>query len=248
MAGAGSHRITTDGLVVNIMKDCVVISDFMFMERIFTAEICKNGSMKLIGYDDLEYDLSMHEFGEPATAAVQLLETWQKNPIDFIQHVIFYMIDKRRLASDYAQHVLWIYYDRYEDDSRPKQIFKAIDDVISGRLSTRGKTWDAVVEMTRSILNKSAKDGLSTFATDLAARAMRDAVGVATGDENLTSVAKTARAAVGHFHTTRTVTKEDIEEFNAWQKQELAWQVRRFVDCLDAVQSKKPWPPLEDTR
>lgn len=234
--------------MANTMKDCVIISDFMFMEKIFTAKICKDGSMKLIGYEDLDYDLSMQEFGEPATAAVQLLTTWRQNPIHFIQYVIFYMIDKRQLAADYAKHVLEIYYSIYKDDPQPKKIFEAIDDVISGRLSTRGKTWDEIVLITKSVLNKSARDGCSNFATDLVARSIRDAVGVVTGDENLTSVAMTARAAVGHFHTKRTVTKEDMKEFNSWQKKEQDWQIRRFVDCANATQSGKKWPPLGVTK
>lgn len=53
-----------------------------------------------------------------------------------------------------------------------------------------------------------------------------------------------SHAAIG---AAESVSQGYDKEYQIAKDLETRWQIRRFVDCIEAIQARKPWPRLEDT-
>lgn len=220
------------------------------------AEITRDGNI-YFPENDIEYELSMVEFGEEKTKAILLYEEWISTPMDVLCHNMFEAVGNRNIAliaADWAEHVLHFFETAFPKDRRPRAAIKAIRDFYSGHYVPLDikKTLNDVEAAENEVENLN----LTAY---LAAGAARTALSVLYFSEFRK---RTMHAVEYDIKWAATQTSwnafqayaESFEpgasnlEHEAAKKVERDWQIRRFVDCMEAVQSSKPWPPLKRTK
>lgn len=214
----------------------------------FEVEITREGNLLFLDYD-VQYDVVMAEFGEPETVAVMLLEEWKDDPLDVICRRLG--LEKQPLiylAADWAEHVLPEFQDYDKDDKRPEEAIK-IARKCAEEIGTpeEGKAIAATEAAHNArMAAENARDWASRSAAASAATSAFWAAKAAaeifySKPQSIVYVSDAARAAQ------RAAARAHAGRREAARLAELAWQIRRFVDCMEAVQSGKPWPPLGAT-
>lgn len=236
-------------------------------------EISKGGVLKFIDYD-LDYDLSLVEFGEPETNALYLLNSWKFNPITCI--IFYFGLSKYEmvmLATDWAEHVLPIFRRYRKKDSRPRDAVRAARKCMELMGSPQGavaitEASDAVSAVTevssrlaaltptmRKTAWKAEAARSVARAAAWVAKAALDAAGAQSGfvipefyrtsvTNALQEVSSEACNAVESAKISTDLEASDGELVRVRQE-EISWQVRRFVDVIEATRAGKPWPPLD---
>lgn len=210
----------------------------------FQVEITRGGDLKFLDYYDIyydiEYDLAMAEFGEPETNAVKLLNEWKHSPIDTIFRRIG--IEKREfisLAADWAEHVLRIFQQYDKDDESPEfaiQAARRYVELIGTPFEQNARvTASAAADSAFSAAVRASLEAAEAQAAWAAAEAAWTVTAL-TAPDAAAKVASHAAEAMGQLRGDKAKTSE------------ISWQVRRFVDCMEAVQWGQPWPPLGATR
>ena len=210
----------------------------------FEVEIFRDGIIEFPGRD-LQYEMAMAEFAPPGTAAVQLYEMCKKFTVP-VTDVICGNLELPEnslvlIVTDYAEHVLHLYEDKYPNDTRPRVVIEATRDFVFGKIdqSTLEKARKSAEVVVRE--EWSAGAWISEAAARAAAKTASVAMMLPEKVEEL--VARAARAAAAHSVSDDFASVEWHQAYDA----ELAWQVRRFVDVMEAIGQGLPWPPLEAT-
>lgn len=220
------------------------------------VEITREGNI-YFPENDIEYELSLAEFGEEKTTAILLYDEWIENPIGVLCHNLFDTIGSRNLAliaADWAEHVLHFFETAFPKDRRPRAAIKAIRDFYSKHYiqADTKKTLNDV----EAAENEAENLNITAY---LAAGAARTALYVLYLSErtNRTTHAveydikwagtQTSWNAFQAYAQSFQPGASDLER-EAAKKVERDWQIRRFVDCMEAVQAEKPWPPLKVTK
>lgn len=229
----------------------------------FQVEIKKDGDLVFLDYD-FDYDLSMVEFGEPQTNAIKLLNKWKLSTTDAIcENLDIEKYQLAYLASDWAKHVLPIFLKYRKEDKRPNTAIKAariyinsinkkneqkekrkLANAVTEAWTAADTTWpdSARVAAEAAWAAAHATQTISTIA-DIHATAVRTAT-IAAFLYSIKDAALAARNAVGADVWERAGTEKSMKA----RSEEMSWQTRRFIDCMEAVQAGKPWPPLGATK
>jgi len=211
----------------------------------FKAEITRDGDLIFLDYD-LNYDLSMVEFGETATNAVLLAMYWKEAPVEVICNNL--RLKKGvllNLAADWAEHVLHFFEDQYgvasgaawldKTDKRPRicieavrYVSKTIGTPLEGHaVSAVGYAWRAAWEAAWMAEFDARKRVLgsrhitreicdSARTAALAAEHMGRAAHE-RGEEDIISGATWARSAVG-YDAARKTYGEIVRYGSEWNK------------------------------
>lgn len=199
-------------------------------------EILKDGNLYFPD-NDIEYDITMTEFGEPETFAIQLFREWNSDRIEFILERL--ELSKQTivmLAADFADHVLPLFEKEFPADGRPRKSIEGAR-IYASSIETEGERQNSIKAFELAMKADDARHmaaGSGTRSSLYAAYAAMSA-GLAAGshapaENTVMSTASYAANAALNWN----------EEYN--------WQIRRFVDCMEALQAGKPWPPLEITK
>lgn len=210
-------------------------------------EIGKDGNIYFPD-NDIEYDLTMTEFGEPRTFAIELFEEWNFDKIEFILEKLG--LSKQTmimLSADFAEHVLHFFEEVFPEDDRPRRSIEG------------ARIYALSIETESERLNSKKAFELAMMADG--ARSMVAGSGTYSALNAAYAAAQAGFAAGSHVRTEHTVA--NVASYAAkstsapdyysagvpsdWGK-EYAWQIRRFVDCMEALQAGKPWPPMEITK
>jgi len=99
----------------------------------FEVEITREGDLIFIDYD-IEYDLTMDEFGEPPTVAATMMKKWREKPCQIIcENIGLLRGNLARLAVDWAEHVLPIFEEERDGDLRPRNAIQSAKDCLDGK-------------------------------------------------------------------------------------------------------------------
>lgn len=194
--------------------------------ELIEVEIGRDGALTIL---DAERDYKV-AFAAMAgdLSNIQLLEElWVADPM----HAIMYALDipfdaKLRLAADYVEHTLYGYEAR-----RGSLVLRALGSVrryADGRSNL--KTLDAMYQRILKQETPAAK----------AAMYLLTHHGHTNHNVALWCAASDVCVSKGGLVPTSRSESEIAEE--------LAWQVRRFVDTMEALQAGKKWPPMEATQ
>jgi len=226
---------------------------------VFNVEITEDGDLMFTDYD-IEYDVSMVEFGEEETVAVMLLGEWKARPLNFI--VTMLGVTKKslsKLASDFADHAL-----SYFDEDLTKSILPAI-----AKKARSGHSASALFNVAISAAAQEAHDAEWEAGTSsehdrkqqAVFAAQRNAISSKIAAESTKTMQKDldrefilaaefAQRSPGWLarsEAKNVSANELVDIFNEAAFKEQLWQIRRFVHCMAAVLSDNPWPPLEAT-
>jgi hypothetical protein len=230
------------------------------------VEVYDDMSFEFLDYN-LTHDQAALEFGYPETPAIELANAWVESPINIaIRHMIPYDDTRiKGLALDFAEHVLV----KCDSGIRQRALLAKLIDV--GRKYQSGGGYlqpgllDAI-QAAKEAVSKAYdewKERRWPLESDYAAQAVRDALNVVWLEErrplelyHAVALAENARIAVAYhqshliappgenFEKDATVAPSMINEF---KYAEMHWQIRRFIDVMNASQAGEDWPPIEAT-
>lgn len=225
------------------------------------VEIMHDGNLRGVNCDlgeAIAYDRSMVEFGEDYTHLVSFTDSWANEELR-LQALLYYYefgseIESQRdmvlLAADFAQHAFPIYMKSRYAAQHVKGHFFIFKKFISGTLSIPEIKY--VIDNLNEIISS-----IPLYKEDLAAaKAIKSfvsavqALGVfVAGGPRVQTVpfldSASYYAGLAAQHDSGHLAK--TPEWVLAGAEERSWQIRRFVDCMEAVQSDKPWPQLSET-
>jgi hypothetical protein len=245
------------------MKSTEVISHFGENIRV---KVYDDMSLEFLDHD-IEYDEACLEFNYPKTPALELADAWVENPVNIALRHMIPRDDTRikGLTLDFAEHVV------SELGPALKQYELLIELLRVGRKFQSGgghlqpDLLDAF-QTAKEAANKAYIEWSERrwlLESDYAAKTVQDALRVVELEEHRPSelyhavnLAENARIAVAYhrshlikhpgenFEKDLTIPISAIEEL---KYAEMHWQIRRFIDVMNASQAGKPWPPIGAT-
>jgi hypothetical protein len=194
-------------------------------------EITRDGELIFLDYN-ITHDLAALEFGYPDTDATELYAEWQESPVGAICYNLGLDEDTLgSLAADWAEHVLPIFENTHQKDKRPRRAIEAARDFVAGKIDR------AVLEKAREAASEAA------WAAQAAAWAA-GATWAAWAAQAASAQAATTAAKAAAWNASSNIGSAE------WQQArviETAWQVRRFVDCMEAIGQGFDWPDIKVT-
>jgi len=236
------------------------------------VEVTREGDLVFPDHD-IAHDLAACEFGYPKTDAVYLYESWKDDPVGaLLVQLSRNNIDEKTIALiaiEWAKHVLPIFERMNPKSRRPRILLDASKSFLDGTMShfsfkhlrTRLKDLGAgygsrnIGPQTGSVLARLASHGASKAAI-LASKSATATFDIAHGVANL------SRNAAGYdFCVSNNVSTAgsiisrlggaflfDISQaLKDAEKRESDWQIRRFVDVVEAVSQGLDWPDIAVT-
>ena len=196
-----------------------VVLETTYEGETFEVEVFHDGHIEFPDRD-LRHEQAMAEFTDSESPVLQLYRLWKRLPTQTMFESFELPEDGCiLLAADYAERVLHFYEDRHRDDLRPRNAIDATREFAAGKrdLGTLEKARDAAILGARGASREAAPAAwaaawaTSTWAPDAAAREAAEAAAYGVSSDRKSS--------------------EWERAYNA----EVAWQVRRFVDVMEAV-------------
>lgn len=184
----------------------------------------------------IDYDTSMVEFGEEPSYLMDFIREWKDDPISTVIRYLLSSDTYAPLAADFAEHVLPIYESRVSY-KHPRNAITALrkylkkemyHQTLMTHLHSVTPQWDIPVP------------------AEWVARATQNAIysiPIAGGSVSARKAAEQAVWAAAY----NASMDNGSPEFLAAKATEKAWQMRRFLDCIEAIRSGKTWPPLSAT-
>lgn len=242
-----------------------------FEDTVFRVKIDRDGTMTILDPPvEMEYEIAVAAMGGERSLPLRLQDTWERDPITTITHHLtgFSNNDLNLLALDWAEHVLPIYTKTFATVN-PVAASRVIallrrsrnsivggstiskkDQEVASKYSTATADWADIGDKTASDV-----ESMKAWAVWYAIAALSMAIhgdSRRCADRAATAFAhRDGRARRGSGEVSPAVEAEIdaefSEEFEAEYLKEQAWQVRRFVDVMTALQTGKNWPPLGAT-
>jgi len=237
-----------------------------------SLDITRDGQMIFVDHD-IEYDLSMCEFGEEL-GTCDMYKLWYDEPWEIITET--FSLEETfvaRLVVDWAEHVLPIF-ELSSKDPTPREVIEITKEFIDYYIKNESKenlgTYGNFLFMKRRIdRNAQSADMLlkikaAEIKLDTTIQMVQNRKYNASVEHSVTSVNYAMRGAgwrVG-LHAAQAAgysaspsnafdavdpSSSDTYEFVKASREETAWQIRRFIDTLVATQRALPWPPLGTT-
>ena len=239
-------------------------------------EVTRDGELVFLDHD-ISYDLAACEFGYKKTDSVYLHESWNDDPVGTLLVKLSRNVIEEKtialIAIEWAEHVLPIFEYWHSRSRRPRFLLKASKEFILGKMSyldfqaLRRKHNDLgsgygsrqIGPQTGSILARLASYSASTVAlyADKSKSATFDMThGVANLSHSasgydfclrndLSTAGKPVHRVQGLYGGATTFDRS--QAIKDAEKVESNWQLRRFVDVMEALGQGLPWPPLEAT-
>jgi hypothetical protein len=209
------------------------------------VEITDDGEVFVLDHD-IEEELAMAAFGAELPGCLKFVEVWnEESPIEAITyHAGLDAPTLVLLAADWVEHVLWIYEELLMVDRSPRTALKITRRLQRGE-EPRWRTKQAIAySLAAAKLAKTwtaARSG-ATLVGEASNYVVRGFMQPDEASYAAKMAAMAARTAVGWY------ASADKQTFNeAAADEERDWQVRRFIDVMNAIQNDEPWPPLEAT-
>ena len=223
-----------------------VIVTANFEGETFEVEIFHDGSIEFPD-KDFEHDQVVVALGGKPSAIVRFENDWIEDSIGVVcGRLNLPESSQFLLAADFADHALYIFENKYMDDNRPRQAVDAVRNFIANKINAStlkkhkklaAKAWDeAQTVWAKTSQEARARD--TKWAARMAAWAAVDA----TTARAYEAAWGAARAAAYHA----SLDRNSVEWRQAYDA-EVAWQVRRFVDCMEAIGQGKGWPNMKET-
>jgi hypothetical protein len=236
-------------------------------------EITHEGELIFLDYN-ITHDLAALEFGYPKTSAVFLYERWNAYPLDaLLRDISRRSIHNQTialLAADWAEHVLPIYERWHRGKQGPRDLVEASRAVLRGQIMRRDfmhikrrlrrlgegsrnrvihrgegaiRARLAAYELSTTVVAVFKNKNWSTF--DHAHGVTRHAENAAAYDncdqKDLSPTGEESGRGIGW------VRFPPSPEFQFASQAERAWQIRRFVDVMEAIGQGLPWPDIKVT-
>lgn len=210
-----------------------------FFNTILDSEIYEGSTLVLLNYD-IEYDISMAEFGDPKTHALMVFNAWNDFPeVTIVKFMNLSDYELVMLVTDWAEHAL----PTFEKESNNNLLRRALKAARKYAESV-GKTSH---ENPSDLSRKAAKAARSVFKmTSFISPLTEEAKAAGRASGSAAWAAWTMKDTKETSLEVARVAKKVINDPSFMEK-EKKWQARRFVDCIKAMQSGKPWPPLSAT-
>lgn len=235
-----------------------IITNATYSGETFEVEISHDGSLEFLDYN-VTHDQAALEFGYPETNAVELLKKWNDDALFVIcvltQIPINYIA---RLALDWAEHVADAYaaYGYYDRGGADKLV-----SILNSARRQIGALEDEVANETilnLKVLQRGANEKLGEHPDQIArhaAHATWSALAVLPASNRIsdTQGRRMASTAAEHARSTKAeyahlvLTERRFMENEEAKKKEELWQIRRFVDCMEAVGQGFDWPDMKVT-
>jgi hypothetical protein len=233
-----------------------VVLDATYAGEAFEVEVFHDGHIEFPGRN-LQHEQAMAEFTDSESAVLQLYGRWKKLPTDAIlDHLELPEDSIPRLVADYAEHVLHFYEEVHQGDHRPRDAIEAARKFVAGEvdLVTMTKAGEAA-RASRAVLESPAAWNAvevtwnAVKVADWAARAAPGSWAAEAVISEAKSAVKNAKDAVAcHASPGRTLLQRGSRlEWQQAHNAEVAWQVRRFVDCMEALGQGFDWPDIKVT-
>lgn len=186
----------------------------------------------------LDYDTSMVEFGEEPSYLMDFIREWKDDPIGTAIRYLLSSDAYAPLAGDFAEHVLPIYESRVECE-HPRNAINALRKYLKKEIYYENL-------MTHLHFVVTENYALPVPA-EWAARAAQNAIYSIPSAGGSVSARKAAEQAAWAAAYSAS-NDNNSPKFLAAEAAEKAWQMRRFLDCVEAIRAGKTWPPLEATK
>ena len=247
-----------------------VIVTANFEGETFEVEIFNDGSLDFPDHD-ITYDQTVAALGGKKPATLKLYEYWHASvgcPLDVISsHIELPIGYFLKLASDWVDHVLYIYERAHNNDSIPRSVIEAVRAyadgkadylpianlrTIAGRFVIKHSQKKPLAPDVQVVMAAEWVGWAATYAKDLgeieslSPSSLFSFFDIKTKKELSKSI---YQASVKSRSSIMPSAKErmDTDKEEMIYANETAWQVRRFVDCMEAVGQGLPWPSMEAT-
>ena len=213
----------------------------------FQVEVYDNMDLEFIDHD-IAYDQAAMEFGYAMTPQVEMLNAWREDPVAVALRYMLPADDTRvkGLALDFAEQIV-------SDNN-----IVVLKRTILIQLIKVGRKFQLhgghLQQELRYAINSAREaanyayiewgERRSPIESDYAARVVRDALRVVEFDEHRPSELYYAVQVSEYARTCRRTQQYRIGNYG---DDEERWQIRRFINVMNACQDGKPWPPLEAT-
>ena len=221
---------------------------------------------------NIEHDLAALEFGYPETEATEIYAEWQRDPSSaLIRTLARDDVDNETmalLAIEFAEHVLPIYKRWHPEKSGPRDLLDASRGVLLGQVSYR-----EFMSLRRRL---RLGDGDSRRVIHRGEGAVRARMAAHLASTAVVAAHKSTWSVAEHtygtaFHGQSAVAYDDCDqknlsptgeesgrgigwarfhpspEFQFASRAERAWQIRRFVDVMEAIGQGFDWPDIRVT-
>lgn len=225
-----------------------VVVTVNYEDETLEVEIFRDGGLNFPGRD-LEHDQVVVALGGKPSMIVRFDDSWTKDTIKAVFKVIKLPENSNvLLVADYAEHVLPFYEHKYPGDVRPWAAITAARDFVFGKIDISVLHSARVAALSAAVAQlETARAAADTAWAAVEAAGAAEASAPASNAVLVLALAMQA-AAAAEFAAAYNVSS-DMNSLK-WQQAhdaEVAWQIRRFVDCMEAVGQELPWPPLEAT-
>jgi hypothetical protein len=237
-----------------------VIVDATYAGEAFEVEVFHNGHIEFPGRN-LQHEQAMAEFTDSESAVMKLYDMWKESPTKVIfENLELPENSVPRLAADYAEHVQHLYEREYEKDRRIRDVIEATRKFVAGEIDelalekARAAALAAEVAAEAAWVAALAAGGwaaVETAARAAASTSARAAVwaavmaaGVGVAEHAVASTSARAAAWAAAY----SVSSDDYSP--KWHRAfdiERAWQIRRFVDAMEAIGQGFDWPDIKVT-
>jgi len=217
------------------------------------VEVTRSGDL-IFPDHDIEYDISMEEFGEPETTQLILYKHWKREAPSTL--CWYFEIDFKTmilLAADWAEHSMHVYADyihnKYEKGMHLKSALEVVREYAKSDFDFKFKS---IVFQKDTYVHQLVSYQFYAPARD-AARAVWCVVNgsLAPGADNaratLEIASDTAAQAVGMYDPGLPQVFNPVTDPIKFEREQ-DWQIRRFVDVMEALQAGKTWPSLGATK
>jgi hypothetical protein len=226
-----------------------VVLDATYEGETFEVEVFHDGHIEFPGLN-LRHEQAMAEFTDSESAVLRFYNLWKESPTK----VIFGNLELPEnsvlsLAADYAEHVLHLYEREYKKDRRIRDAIEATRKFVAGEIDR--PTLDEAMEVAWAA-GAAAAAAWAAGAAASSAQAAAQAAAWATKWAAKSWAAKSwaaSSAAQAAAQAAAWNASSDVGSAE-WQQAyavETAWQVRRFVDVMEAIGQGFDWPGMKVT-
>jgi hypothetical protein len=223
-----------------------VVLDATYEGETFEVEIFHDGHIEFLGRN-LQHEQAMAEFTDSESAVLRFYSLWKESPAK----VIFGNLELPensipRLAADCAEHVLPVYEKEHKQDKRPRNAIIAARKYVNGKITLR-ELKEAAGAAGAAATSWAASWAAGAAAAWAAGAAATWAAGAAAAATWAAGAAASSAQAAAQAAAWDASSDDGSAEWQQAFAVETAWQVRRFVDAMEAIGQGFDWPGMKVT-
>lgn len=231
-----------------------VIITATYQGETFDVEVFHDGHIEFPDRD-LRHEQAMAEFTDSGSAVVQFRDFWTNTPMKAIAANLW-VVDKPFVIfmADCAERVLPTIKKKYPDISGPKHALDIARVLAFGGLDENKRAMlSQELSILSGVIDKMAGDvaprGGALSSALWAVAEVADAGQPVWRNSNPADIGD-SEICIYASDNAETTAARNVSSANGARARirEIAWQVRRFVDIMEALGRGKPWPPFKRTR